>query len=234
MLRIVDRRTGRTVPVGERADRRVRLAVVLPDADPDRAVRALVVADLARRVLEGVHGRQVRGTVFGPVTPIEARLAALWVPVPEDVRAVPSGAADLVVAGTDEDVAVAGPTLAVAAASGAGGADPTALRLVLLSTPPAEPLHLDAGRLADAAERVRAWRGAVARAARSPSAPVPAGALAAATAACDDGLDIAALLAELDRMRADPSMPAGAVLEAYLFFDRVLALDLPRDIGTGG
>jgi hypothetical protein len=44
-------------------------------------------------------------------------------------------------------------------------------------------------------------------------------------------LDTVRVLALLRDVAADPDVPAGAKFETFLYADRVLGLDLPRDIG---
>lgn len=239
MLTVIDDRSGAAVRVGERPSRLVRLAVVLPpgDAVSWHAVRVLLVADLARRVLEGLHGRQVRTTVVGSaaaLAPAGERLRALWIVPPDEVRAEPAGA-DLVVAGGVDPggapVGIRAPILAVAPVVEleVDRADPTVVRLALLSVARREPV---AGvPLAAAARRLDRWRAEVAAAARRPSAPIPAPVMARIRDACDDDLDAVALLRALDAI--DSAVPAGARLETLLYVDRIVALDLARGLTAG-
>lgn len=247
MLTVTDDRTGVAVPVRARPSRLVRLTVVLPSGEHGmswHAVRVLLVADLARRVLEGLHGSQVRTTVVGSAAALASaaeRLRELWIAPSDEVRAEPAGA-DLLVAaadaaqpgGVDLRGAETGgerPVLAVApvAELAVDGADPTAVRLALLGVPRRDPV---AGTsVPDAARRLDRWRAEVAAAARQPSAPIPAPAMARIRDACDDDLDTVALVRALDEV--DAGVPAGARLETLLYVDRIVALDLARGLTAG-
>ncbi|BCJ34230.1 hypothetical protein Athai_17330 [Actinocatenispora thailandica] len=247
MLTVIDDRSGAAMPVGEQPSRLVRLSVVPPsggDAVRWQAVRVLLVADLARRVLEGLHGRQVRTTLVGSaeaLAPAGDRLRALWIVPPDEVRAAPAGA-ELVVAAADPRqpggidlrggvIGAGRPVLAVAPVADldVDGADPTAVRLALLSRPRRETVA--EVRLAAADRRLARWRAEVALAARQPSAPIPAPVLARIRDACDDDLDAVTLLRALDDL--DGAVPAGARLETLLYVDRILALDLARGLTAG-
>lgn len=112
----------------------------------------------------------------------------------------------------------------------AGPADPLAVRLALMSVPLQEPADLTEDMLAGADETVRRWRGQVARWAESPSAPMPARISAAARTAVAS-FDMVPALGMLRDLLVDMDVPAGAKFESFVFADRILGLDLPRDIG---
>ncbi|BCJ31602.1 hypothetical protein [Actinocatenispora sera] len=247
MLTVTDDRSGAAVPVKSRPSRLVRLTAVLPSGDDGmswHAVRVLLVADLARRVLEGLHGNQVRTTVIGSAEALASageRLRELWIIPTDEVRAEPAGA-ELVVAAADEvrpggldlcgaEIGGDQPVLAVApvAELDVDGAEPTAVRLALLGVARREPVV--GASVADATRRLGRWRAEVAAAARQPSAPIPASAMAGIRAACDDDLDAVALLRALDEV-AEVN-PAGARLETLLYVDRIVALDLARGLTAG-
>ncbi|MFE5220407.1 MULTISPECIES: hypothetical protein [unclassified Streptomyces] len=111
-------------------------------------------------------------------------------------------------------------------------ADPAALRLALLSVPRGEPVHLDRAALDRAAQRLTHWRRAVAAWARRPSRPVPEEVRVRLRAAWEDDLDLPAVLEVLRDVESAPGVPDGARFETYVYADRLLALDLPRDLGT--
>ncbi|MFF8405333.1 hypothetical protein ACF06P_27355 [Streptomyces sp. NPDC015684] len=111
-------------------------------------------------------------------------------------------------------------------------ADPAALRLALLSVPRGEPVHLDRAGLDRAAQRLTHWRRAVAAWARRPSRPVPEEVRVRLRAAWEDDLDLPAVLEVLRDVESAPGVPDGARFETYVYADRLLALDLPRDLGT--
>jgi hypothetical protein len=111
------------------------------------------------------------------------------------------------------------------------GADPLAARLALLAGPYRRPVDLDRAVLAAADTDLRAWRAAVAGWAESPSAPMPPAAVAAVVGALADDLDVATALAALRRIGTDPATSPGARFEAFAHLDRLLGLDLARDVG---
>jgi len=111
-----------------------------------------------------------------------------------------------------------------------GGHDPLAVRLALISLPRRQPAELTAGQLADAAQTLSEWRRRVARWAEAPSGAIPKP-VAETFRAAFGSLDIAAVLALLRSLAADETVPAGPRFETFLYADRVLGLDLPRDIG---
>ncbi|MEV6051846.1 hypothetical protein [Streptomyces sp. NPDC052107] len=110
--------------------------------------------------------------------------------------------------------------------------DPCALRLALLSVPRGEPLRLDSGVLEEAAGRLARWRRAVARWARQPSRPVPDEVRARLRSAWEDDLGLPGVLEVLRSVESAPELPDGARFETYVYADRLLALDLARDLGS--
>jgi hypothetical protein len=111
-----------------------------------------------------------------------------------------------------------------------GGDEPMAVRLALLSLPYHQPADLTVQTLVEARATVGRWRLQVARWAQSPSKPMPAPIAETVQSAFGD-LDTASALALLRSLEADPDAPAGAKFETFVYADRVLGLDLPRDIG---
>jgi hypothetical protein len=124
----------------------------------------------------------------------------------------------------------------VAAARGQGavlggdGYDPLAVRFALMSSPYGQPADLVGDVLASAGDTVGQWRRGVAQWAEWPSHPMPPHLTTAARAALGD-LDTVALLALLRGLEHDDGAPAGAKFETFVYADRVLGLDLPREIG---
>jgi len=112
----------------------------------------------------------------------------------------------------------------------AGGQDPLAARLALMSRPRHEPAELTASVLADAARTLGEWRRGVATWAQSPSGAIP-GPTAARVREAFGNLDIHAVVALLDGLAADETVPPGPRFETFVYADRVLGLDLPREIG---
>jgi hypothetical protein len=117
-----------------------------------------------------------------------------------------------------------------AAADMLGGHDPLAVRLALVSLPRHEPAELTAGELIEAAQRLDEWRRQVARWAELPSGAIPEP-VAATFRAAFGNLDMPAVLALLNGLAADDTVPPGPRFETFVYADRVLGLDLPRDIG---
>jgi len=72
----------------------------------------------------------------------------------------------------------------------------------------------------------------VAQWAAEPSRPVPADAASVIRGAFDDDLNTVAALDLLRSMEPRQDVPAGAKFETFLFVDRVLGLELPREIGS--
>jgi hypothetical protein len=217
-------------------------------------LRVLLTADLLARAAE-LGGLQVLTTWAFTGDPagkaaVERGAAALGVHPPVQPAAAPAparpgGPAEVHVAG-DGAVGKDGPggilvraaaaRLAQDARTGdaAGGVprgyDPLAVRLVLMSLPRHQSAELTAGMLAGGAQTLNEWRYRVAKWAESPSGAIPEP-IAAAVQAAFGNLDTPAVLALLSGLAADETMAAGPRFEAFVYADRVLGLDLPRDIG---
>jgi hypothetical protein len=108
--------------------------------------------------------------------------------------------------------------------------DPLSVRLALMSLPYQELADLTEGMLTRAAEAVSGWRQRVADWAESPSRPVP-GRIAESVQAAFGSLDTVTVLSLLRGLALDADVPAGAKFEAFVYADRILGLDLARDIG---
>jgi hypothetical protein len=111
-----------------------------------------------------------------------------------------------------------------------GGHDPLAVRFALMSRPRQQPTELTAAGLADATQTLGEWRHQVAVWAESPSRRIPEP-IATTVRVAFDTLDTVAALSLLGALAADETVPPGARFEAFVYTDRVLGLDLPRDIG---
>ena len=85
--------------------------------------------------------------------------------------------------------------------------------------------------LADAAESLGRWRRAVAEWASQPSRPIPPETAEKIRDAFDEDLNTVAALDVLHAVESGHDMPAGAKFETFVFVDRVLGLDLAREIG---
>src|ERR1700728_668743 len=75
------------------------------------------------------------------------------------------------------------------------------------------------------------WRQRVADWARSPSKPMCAQYVSDITGAFDDDLDTPAALRGLRELEKDEAIPPGSKFETFAHADRLLGLDLARDIG---
>jgi hypothetical protein len=108
--------------------------------------------------------------------------------------------------------------------------DPLAVRLALMTFPSDQSADLTVGRLSAARETLASWRQQVARWAESPSQPMPTR-IAKTTRAAFGDLDTVSALALLRGLAPDARVPAGAKFETFVYADRILGLDLARDIG---
>ncbi|WP_432053593.1 hypothetical protein [Streptomyces sp. bgisy022] len=113
-----------------------------------------------------------------------------------------------------------------------GLTDPAALRLVLLSHPRATPVRLDPAAVTGAARTLAHWRRSVADWARHPSRPVPDPVRARLRSAWENDLDAVGVLAVLRDVEHAPDLPDGARFETFARADRLLGLELTRDLGT--
>ncbi|MFJ5191235.1 hypothetical protein ACIQCQ_03775 [Streptomyces sp. NPDC088394] len=209
-----------------------------PELTPDRA-RAL---DRVMAVL-GIHPP----TVIGPHRPE----AALGGPADVHVTAGDTDSGDLADGARievgrvdttvpEQDTAAPGdstapaddtPAPAYAADPADDTPDPLAVRLLLLGRPYGTPVTVTGAALAGAGRTLRDWRRSVADWAQQPSRPVPADLLGQSHAALAEDLDVAAVLALLAEVAGRSDVPAGAKFETFAHLDRVLGLDLARDVG---
>lgn len=222
-------------------------------------LRVLLVADLLARTAE-LHNLQVltvlafAGQASAQVAAFERTADALGIHPPAARASVPEahtsagGPVDVHVVSQDTDVDSGQGGLAARVAAAqlrrvddygeamAGGLlagpgdEPLAVRLALMSLPPHEPADVTEDALVSARETVALWRRQVAKWAESPSRPIPARISEQVRAAFGD-LDTVSALALLRDLGPDADVPAGAKFEAFVYADRVLGLDLPRDIG---
>ena len=260
VLRITDARTGEPTDAtpARRGLTRVEAHVPRPDTT---GLRVLLVADVLVRALEisgtpvwtvltGTEGREelrARATALG-IRPFEderdsgsglgeaqvLRVCALETETTDGA----SGVADGANGATEDDDAANGLRVEVAPADAESGVTDddervSALRLALLACPRREPLRLDEAALADAEGTLRRWRGAVATWATRPSGPIPDPVRQQLRAAWEDDLDVPAVLAVLRKVETSGTVPDGARFETYAYADRLLGLELTRDIGRG-
>lgn len=243
VLRITDARTGEPAEI-RRALTRVHAHV--PGEDTS-ALRVLLVADVLARALE-LDGSPVL-LVADPPAELRRRADDLGVR-PNETTATRGGQRVLRVTGSgesgprrdgdDHGDGAEGPdtdvTVEVAPVRGteAPSASGTALRLALLTHPRRTPATLDATALTEAADTLDHWRTAVAAWATRPSRPVPEPVRQALRAAWEDDLDVRAVLDVLRDVEGAPDVPDGARFETYAYADRLLGLELTRQIGASG
>ncbi|MEU3790089.1 hypothetical protein AB0F07_09850 [Streptomyces fructofermentans] len=239
MLRITDARTGEPADAtpARRGLTRVEAHVPHPDAT---GLRVLLVADVLVRALE-IGGTPVWTVLHGPseTAELRSRAADLGVRPFEEERYGGAGLGEAQVLHVLGPGGRVPPGLRVGVAGVEAGpgvlddADATALRLALLARPRAEPLRLSAGGLAEAGRTLRHWRGAVAGWATRPSGPIPDPVRGQLRGAWENDLDVPAVLAVLRRVETSGTVPDGARFETYAYADRLLGLELTRDIGRG-
>jgi hypothetical protein len=256
MFRVLDDRPGSqaAVSVARPGPLRVYAHVrASADAADLTGLRVLLTADLLVRAAE-LGGLQV--LAMWAFTGEPARKAAVEraaadlgihppaLPAAELAEAWPGGPADVHVAdddavGRDDHsgvlVRAAAARLAPDARPGGAAAsgswhEPLAVRLALMSLQRHQPTELTADELAGAAQTLGEWRRRVARWAESPSGAIPEP-VAATIRAAFGNLDIRAALALLSDLAADETVRPGPRFETFVYADRVLGLDLPRDIG---
>jgi len=111
------------------------------------------------------------------------------------------------------------------------GHDPLALRLAFLSSRYRQQANLSWDAIAAADGTLRRWRERVAEWAEQPSQAMDATAHDEVLAAFDDDLDTPRALQVLRRLEKDDAVAPGARFETFAWADRLLGLDLARDVG---
>lgn len=110
------------------------------------------------------------------------------------------------------------------------GIDPLALRLAFLQHRYRQQMNLTWAVIEGAATTLTRWRTRVAEWATEPSAPIPAAWLEDFQSAVRDDLDTPRALQLLHAVERDSGAP-GAKFEFFACADRILGLDLVRDVG---
>ncbi|MFF3604434.1 hypothetical protein [Streptomyces sp. NPDC002463] len=111
------------------------------------------------------------------------------------------------------------------------GTDPLAVRMLMLGHAYRAPITVTGTALEEARRTLGDWRQLVADWAQEPSRPIPADVLRHAHAVLADDLDVPAVLDALVTVATRADVPAGAKFETFAFLDRVLGLDLAREVG---
>lgn len=240
VLRIIDARTAEPVEAAPARRGLTRIEAHASGCDAS-SLRVLLVADLLVRALE-LGGTPVWSLLTGDREQAELRAgaAALGIRPFEDSRGLGAalGEAQIVhVAGEDDVGAFGGLRIAVAPVDAAvpvtpaADDDPAAWRLALLAHPRTRPVRLDADALDEARRTLARWRRAVADWAREPSRPIPDDVRGRLRDAWEDDLDIPAVLQVLAWAGNRPDLADGARFETYAYADRLLGLELTRDLG---
>ena len=235
VLRIIDAQTGEPLDAAPARRGLTRVEAHAPGFDAG-TLRVLLVADLLFRALE-LGGTPAWALLTGERDQAELRAAAaaLGIRPFEDSRDLGAGLGEAQVihvvgeGGAEPD----GVRVAVAPVDSepSGDADPAALRLALLSVRRDTPVRLDAAALADAHDTLVRWRHAVAAWARRPSRPVPDEVRGRLRTAWEDDLNVPEVLRVL-RWVETADLPDGARFETYAYADRLLGLELTRDLGA--
>ncbi|CAL9628051.1 hypothetical protein [Streptomyces sp. Tu 3180] len=239
VLRITDARTGELVEAAPARRGLTRVQAHTHGSDP-ADLRVLLVADLLVRALE-LGGTPVWALLTGERQQGELRAAgaALGVRPFEDGRDTGTGLGEAQVlhvvgeggAAPDGVRVLVGP-VHWEAPGPPGDADPAVLRLALLAHPRGTPLRIGTAALGDAGDTLAHWRRAVAAWARRPSRPIPDRVRADLRTAWEDDLDTGGVLRVLRAVGTDPDTPDGARFETYAYADRLLGLELTRDLGS--
>lgn len=261
MLRIADTRTGRFVDVPSAHRHLLRICVHLPvigTGDGAVHLRVPLVGDVLARTAE-LHGLEVLTVLITPDLPpeqawaLDRAMSALGIHPPAGVGVhglteTLCAAADVhlaeygtpgqdAVGGVWIDVGQVSPALPDEGAPDRGhlpvpeGTDPLAVRMLLVRHAYRTPVTVTGAALAEARRTLGQWRQQVAAWAQEPSRPIPADVLRQAHAALADDLGVPAVLDMLAQVAIRPDVPAGAKFETFAFLDRVLGLDLAREVG---
>lgn len=230
MLQLRDARTDEMTPVPLARGGTLRVHVCATD------LRSLLVADLVRRAAALSHDLVVRVTATGaPAGAAELNIHPTELNIqPAELNIHP---AELVDADPGADVRIGcttgGALLIEAGAVGVdvGSCDPLAVRLALLDVDYRKPVDLDEATLGSARETLSRWRAMVAEWSRSPGAPLRTEVARRMSAAFDNDLDTSLALQALHQLESDESAPPGAKFETFVYADRLLGLDLAREVG---
>ncbi|HWH28976.1 MAG TPA: hypothetical protein VNU26_08455, partial [Mycobacteriales bacterium] len=106
-----------------------------------------------------------------------------------------------------------------------------ALRLAFLGMRYRQQANLTWDAIAAADATLSRWRRLVAQWAEEPSRPMCADFSTGILAAFDDDLDTPRALQLLRTLEKDPDQPPGSKFETFAWADRLLGLDLVRDVG---
>lgn len=249
MLTFRDPLSNAMIPIAAAPGEMIGVGLVLAaDNDPFLCARVLVVGDIARRVLEDCHSVQVlaavitddhaaaeellrSGLMVRPVIGVYAtRVAAeaqLGTPLSLIVTAAEAQYQPPLVA----------PVVAVAPVRASGRCpqpDSATARFALAGVDYAQPLEVTGSVLDHCHAILDRWRDRMHRWSRQPSRPIRPAWRSAVIAALDDDLDVARVVAMMGELEDTEDVEPGTKFEAFSYLDRVLAVDLARDLGRIG
>ncbi|MEU5591378.1 hypothetical protein [Streptomyces sp. NPDC020298] len=244
MLRIIDSRTGEPVEAAPARRGLTRVQAHASGLDAS-ALRVLLVADVLVRALE-LGGHPVWAILTGARQQAELRAAGTTLGIRpfEDGQDLAAGLGEAQVIHVAEQPgeATEGPPAGGAVLVGVAPVtghvaleavpDPAVPRLALLAAPHGTALRLDPDALDGADRSLARWRRAVAGWARKPSRPVPEEVRGRLRTAWENDLDVPGVLRVLRWVEDEPGLPDGARFETYAYADRLLGLDLVRDLGS--
>jgi len=251
VFRLTDARTRALTEVQPTGRRLLRVCVHAPAAPGGQSdlLRVLLVADVVARAadLQDVHAVVLVALADASaqtVARLKDEVAALNIHPPgeftttAEIAAAPAGTVALHIAGSGALPAVppATPLIEVGPvqppdALTRADAEPLAARLVLLTAGYRAPATLTVPALAEARATLEHWRHQVATWATLSSRPIHAPTQQLCRDALAEDLDSGRVVSALHRFAADPDVPEGAKFETFAHLDRILGLDLARDIG---
>ncbi|MFF3561459.1 hypothetical protein ACFYXS_15600 [Streptomyces sp. NPDC002574] len=242
MLRIEDGRTGGTVELepGRRAP--LRVVACLPPRGGPQAARVIVTADVLARTVEFTGGQVLLAVVEPTHAPHAAGVSRALGAAPPAILAASVAEAQeglagriavrVVAAGDTVDPGDEGEGVRMDVGPVTGEPSPGLdLRLALLGRGRREPLELAPPTLDAAAARLTRWRQAVALWAEEPSKPMCAPHVERVRTALSSDLDTRAVLDVLDVVAGQAELPPGSRFETFAHVDRVLGLELTREVG---
>lgn len=218
--------------------------LIPPTAGPLTCARVLVVGDVLRRVVEDIHSAQVLAAV---ITNNASDGEQVWrselmvrpvvgvFTTEAEAEAGLGKSLDLTitVAGPEDAPAPSAPAVEVAPVRTAvplSGTEPATTRFALAAVNHEHQLTMTASLLERSQVVLDRWRGRVAQWSRQPSRPIPPAWRSAVIAAFDHGLDVARVVALMTELENREDLESGAKFEAFAYVDRVLAVDLVRDL----
>jgi hypothetical protein len=258
VLRLLDARTGSYAELRPARPGWLRICAQAPQQTEEpvlSGLRMLLVTDLLSRTAELSGLQALTALVFPGLPPerpasFERAAGALGIHPPAARVSSPDAGASLagpvdvsvIIGPSRVDDSMPGLVMGVGAAripragshdehaAGIRGHDPLAVRLALMSFPHNEEADLTDSVLTRGSETIADWRRQVAEWAESPSRPMPDRLEHGIRAAFDD-LDILGALALLRGVALDTDVPPGAKFETFAYADRILGLELAREIG---